>query len=216
MHDGDPDLQGARAPISHLPTFSRSAAEADALADAGSYEISDDILDQDINHLRQLGSFQALVEHHNNKQKENVDRVWGHLSADPNYTKIYELVDKGVVIDTAAGFTTIHCTAKFRNLQLRMLTVHRKAVVDMHAKNKVLLFRISDIPPEIYNTLHTANEYHWQPEPGKIAGRPLLDCSNSALGETPLNSEETKVWESSGTSESIYRHSRRCWLVSHR
>jgi hypothetical protein len=173
-------------------SFSRSAAEAAALADAGRYEIPDDILDQDINHLRQLGSFQALVEYHNNKQKEtglNVDRVREHLSADPNYAKIYELVDNGVVIDTVAGFTPIHRTAKFRNLQLRMLTVHRKAVVDMHAKNKV---RISDIPPEIYNTLHTANEYHWRPEPGKIAGRPLLDCSNCALGETPLNSEETK------------------------
>ncbi len=106
--------------------------------------------------------------------------------------KICELVDNGVVIDTAADFVPTHRTAKFRNLQLRMLTVHRKAVVDMHGKNKVLLFRISDIPPDIYATLHTANEYHWRPEPGKIAGRPLLDCSNCAVGEIPLNSEETK------------------------
>ena len=63
-----------------------------------------------------------------------------------------------------------------------MLPVYRKAVAEMHAKNKVLLFRIEDIPAEIYNTMHTANEYHWRPEPGNLAGRPLLDCSNCALG----------------------------------
>ena len=41
--------------------------------------------------------------------------------------------------------------------------------------------------------MHTANEYHWRPEPGKVAGRPLLDCSNCAPDETPLNSEATKL-----------------------
>jgi len=152
-------------------------------------------LSQDIQKLKELGSFQELVKYHNDKQKEtglNVARVRDYLSADPNYDKIRDLVDKGVVIDTAKDFKPIHRTAKFRNLQLRMLTVHRKAVVEMHEKSKVLLFRISDIPPEIYDTMHTANEYHWRPEPGKIAGRPLLDCSNCAPGEIPLNSEETK------------------------
>jgi len=176
-------------------SFSRSAAETAALLDADNYEIPDSILDQDVTQLRELGSFNALVKYHNDKQKEtglNVARVREYLAADPNYAKIAELVDNGVVIDTAADFVPTHRTAKFRNLQLRMLTVHRKAVVDMHGKNKVLLFRISDIPPDIYATLHTANEYHWRPEPGKIAGRPLLDCSNCAVGEIPLNSEETK------------------------
>ena len=62
----------------------------------------------------------------------------------------------------------------------------------MHAQHKVHLFRKEDIPTEIYETMHTANEYHWRPEPGKIVGRPLLDCSNCAPGEIPLNSEGTK------------------------
>ena len=73
-----------------------------------------------------------------------------------------------MIIDTAAD-----------PLQVRMLPVYKKAVAGMHAQNNVLLFRIEDIPTEIYETImHTANEYHWRPEPGKIAGRPLLDCSN--------------------------------------
>ena len=191
--------RGERELSSHLAdltmSFSRTAAEAAALFDAASYEISEAVLGQDIAKLRELGSFNALVEYHNNQQKEsglNVQRIQDFLSGDPNFQKISELVDKGVVIDTAADFEPIHRTAKFRNLQLRMLPVYKKAVVEMHDKNKVLLFRISDIPAEIYSTMHTANEYHWRPEPGKVAGRPLLDCSNCAPGEIPLNSEETK------------------------
>lgn len=176
-------------------SFSRAAAEAAALADADNYEISEELLQRDRRKLMELGSFSALVDYHNNKQKEtglNVARIDNYLADDPNYTKIRTLVDKGVIIDTAADFTPIHRTAKFRNLQVRMLPVYKKAVAGMHAQSKVLLFRTGDIPVEIYNTMHTANEYHWRPEPGKVAGRPLLDCSNCALGEIPLNSEETK------------------------
>jgi len=95
-----------------------------------------------------------LVEYHNNRQKEtglNVERIHDYLSADLNYDKIRKLVDKGVVIDTAKDFKPIHRIAKFRNLQMRILTVHRKAVVEMHEKSKVLLFRIPDIPLEIYD-----------------------------------------------------------------
>ena len=179
-----------------IVSFSRSAAEAAALVDADGFEISTDLLDADVTKLRELGSFDALIDFHNNQQKEsglNVDRIDDNLRDDPNYHKIRELVDKGVVIDTAADFKPIHRTAKFRNLQVRMLPVYRKAVAGMHAQNKVLLFRIADIPPEIYDSMHTANEYHWRPEPGKVAGRPLLDCSNCAPGEIPLNSEETKI-----------------------
>jgi hypothetical protein len=176
--------------------FSRSAAEAAALTDAANYEIPDILLDADVIKLRELGSFDALIDYHNDKQKQsglNVERIDANLRTDPNYLKIRALVDTGVIIDTAADFIPIHRTAKFRNMQLRLLPVYRKAVAGMHASNKVLLFRIADIPREIYATMHTANEYHWRPEPGKIAGRPLLDCSNCGIGEVPLNSEEAKL-----------------------
>jgi len=179
-----------------MVSFSRSAAEEAALADANNYEISEDLLSEDLEKLKELGSFNnALVDYHNDKQKEaglNVQRVDQYLANDPNYVKIRTLVDTGVIIDTAADFLPTHRMAKFRNLQIRMLPVYRKAVAGMHANSKVLLFRIKDLPPEIYETMHTANEYHWRPEPGKVAGRPLLDCSNCEEGEIPLNSKETK------------------------
>jgi len=190
---------GGRELSSHLSeltvSFSRSAAEAAALQDADGFEITEQLLNEDATKLKELGSFDALVDYHNVKQKEtglNVNRIDSFLSEDKNYGKIREMVDTGMVIDTSEEFKPIHRTADFRNLQKKLLPVYRKAVAGMHAQHKVLLFRVEDIPADVYKNMHTANEYHWRPEPGKIAGRPLLDCSNCAPGEIPLNSEETK------------------------
>ena len=60
----------------------------------------------------------------------------------------------------APEFRPIHLTAPCRNLQLRMLPVYKKAVADMHTKNKVLIFYVEDIPPHVYDKMQTANEYH--------------------------------------------------------
>ena len=57
----------------------------------------------------------------------------------------------------------------------------------------LLLFRLSDLIPEELQNIHCANEYHWRPEPGKVAGRPLLDCSNAPPGIIPLNSDFTRL-----------------------
>ena len=145
-------------------SFSRAAAEKEVLADAENFEISEDLLNADKEKLIELGSYQALVDYRNNKQKENglsVERINQYLANDPHYAKIRTLVDKGDIIYTAADFQPIHRTAKFRNLQVRMLPVYRKAVAGMHAQNTVLLFRIENIPTEIYETMHTAYEYHY-------------------------------------------------------
>ncbi len=65
----------------------------------------------------------------------------------------------------------------------------------MHDKHKVLLFRLSDLTREELQNLHCANEYYWRPEPGKVAGRPLLDCSNAPPGVILLNSDFTRLRE---------------------
>ena len=101
-------------------------------------------------------------------------------------------MENGAIIDMAPEFRAIHGTAPYRNIQLRMLPVYKKAVADMHAKNKVLIFDVEDIPLHVYAKMHTANEYHWRPKQGKVAGRPLLNRSNCAPGEIPLYSDATK------------------------
>ena len=145
--------------------------------------------------MRELGSFEALIAHHNDELKTtgmNLDRINAVLSNDPEIEKIRNIVENGAIIDMAPEFRAIHRTALYRNLQLRMLPVYKKAVADMHAKNKVQIFDVEDNPLHAYAKMHTANEYHWRPEPGKVAGRPLLDCSNCSFGEIPLNSDATK------------------------
>ncbi len=80
-------------------------------------------------------------------------------------------MENGAIIDMAPEFRAIHGTAPYRNIQLRMLPVYKKAVADMHAKNKVLIFDVENIPLHVYAKMHTANEYHWRPKQGKVAGR---------------------------------------------
>ena len=48
-----------------------------------------------------------------------MERVYQYLADNPNYyAKIRTLVDKSVIIiDIAADFQPIHCTAKFRDLK---------------------------------------------------------------------------------------------------
>lgn len=62
----------------------------------------------------------------------------------------------------------------------------------MHDTGKVLLFRVADLTPAERREIHMANEYHWRPEPGKVVGRSLMDCSNAAPGANPLNTDITK------------------------
>jgi hypothetical protein len=62
----------------------------------------------------------------------------------------------------------------------------------MHAANSVLILPLEDLTESERADIHIANEYHWRAEPGKIAGRPLMDCSNAQPGITPLNTEATK------------------------
>ena len=158
--------------------FSRAEAEESAFRDADDYDLPNDTVHRDAKHMRELGSFEALVKYYNDAQKItglHLTRVNTLLSNDPEIGK-RDIVEIGVVIDTAPEFRPIHRTAPFRNLQLRMLPVYKKAVADMHAKNKVLIFNVEDFPQHIYAKMHMANEYHWRPEQGKVARRPLLDC----------------------------------------
>ena len=90
-----------------IVSFSRLAAEAAALENADITMKSLCLSLTMIYRRSELGSFQALVEYHNNRQKDTglkVERIREYLSADPNYDKIRDLVDKWVVIDTAKDF----------------------------------------------------------------------------------------------------------------
>ena len=83
----------------------------------------------------------------------------------PNYAKIRTLVDKSVIIDTAADFQPLQHTAKFRNLQIRILQVYRKAAEGKLARNK---FFCSEYRILQQRSMTAANAYHLQPEPEKI------------------------------------------------
>jgi len=123
----------------------------------------------------------------------NAERVRKWLADDPAVNTIIHMCDTGVVADTDPQFKRTMRKAPLRELQRRLRPVYYKAAAGMHDTDKVLLFRTSDLTQEERAEIHMANEYHWRPEPGKVAGRPLMDCSNAAPGEIPLNTETTKL-----------------------
>ncbi len=66
--------------------FSRAAAEESALRNADNVELPEEIVRRDAKHMFKLGSFEALIDHHNAVQKEtgiNLARVNAVLSNDP-------------------------------------------------------------------------------------------------------------------------------------
>lgn len=175
--------------------LSRSAAERRALDDAGDFCLDDHRLRRDIEHMRKLGSLDSLIQWHHTRQQENgmnPERVRQWLSNDQDLQKIMDICSHGVIADTDPQFVKTVRKAPLRDLQRRMLPVYYKAAASMHDTHKVLLFRVSDLTQSEKDQIHMANEYHWRPEPGKVAGRPLMDCTNSAEDAIPLNTETTK------------------------
>ena len=206
-----PIISSGRSPV-HLPVvsanqlrvklqlmeqqFSRASNERAALEYADNYDFPADVLARDGRLLRELGSLEALIVARNDAQKVegiNLERVHAYLRDDVNYTKICDIVHTGVVIDVDPEFVVRERTEPYRNMQLRLLPLYRKSVAELHAQEKVLLLRVSELTSELRAQINFANEYHWRPEPGKVAGRPLLDCSNCAPEFQPLNTEGVKL-----------------------
>jgi len=112
--------------------------------------------------------FDAIIDSHNNKQLKNsglnVDLIDTNLLRDdPNYHKIRESVDTDVIIiGTAAYFTLIERTDKFRNLLVQMRPVDRKAVTDggnACFECLPIIFQIAAILPAFfyYASMHIVN-----------------------------------------------------------
>ena len=175
--------------------YSRAEAERLAIAAANSFQFTPAQIQRDIQELRRLGSLDALIVHRNNNQKHsglNETRVQTHLSGDEQLPKILGIVHNGAIADTDPAFVKSKRTAPFRVLQRRLTPVYNKHAATMHAANRVLILPLDQLMESERAEIHMANEYHWRAEPGKVAGRPLMDCSNAQPGLTPLNTETTK------------------------
>ena len=70
-----------------------------------------------------------------------------------------------------------------RPLQQRLFPVYRYHAHKMWKVGKGLLFRLSDIPANILESMHTGNSCHLVPKPDTPEGRFIIDASNGV----PLN-----------------------------
>ncbi len=104
--------------------YSRAEAERLAIADANVFQFTHAQTHRDFQELRRLGSLEALIVHHNNKQKDsglNETRVKTHLSDDEQFPKILYIVQNGTIADTDPTFVKSARTAPLRDLQSAVL-----------------------------------------------------------------------------------------------
>ena len=97
--------------------YSRAEAERLAIADANMFQFTHAQTHRDIQELRRLGSLEALIVYHNNKQKDsglNETRVKTHLSDDEQFPKILYIVQNGAIADTDPAFVKSARTAPLR------------------------------------------------------------------------------------------------------
>ena len=175
--------------------FSPATAEAEALAAANNFTLSDEVLNRDRDLLRSLGSLDALVEYFATKHKIsglNGSRVSEWLSNDPNFIKLLSIAVSGAEVDTDSRFSRHARKTPLRAMHRRLLPVYRKHAHKMWSQGKALLLRLSDLSPEQLGSLHIGNDCHWTPKPLCPLGRFLIDCSNAGPGGIPLNSPEAK------------------------
>ena len=149
----------------HRPTvrFSWVKAERIALADTARFFISDEQLKCDITHWREMGTLETVIEDHHARHQENghnQKRVTTSLANDSRFNIVHQINTEGGHVDMPSKFATCNPTATGL-LQSRRIRFH-----------------YSGCPTaEELQNLHCANEYHWRPEPGKVADRPLLPFS---------------------------------------
>ena len=114
----------SRKPLAKLRIkYSRAEPERLAIADANQFQFTPAQIQRDIQELRRLGSLDALIVDHNNKQNDsglNESRVQTHLGDEEQFPKILDIVQNEAIADTDPAFVISARTASFRDLQRRL------------------------------------------------------------------------------------------------
>ena len=184
-----------RATLQRLTVqFSRVKAERIALAETAGFFISDEQLKRATTHWRKVDTLETVIEDHHTQHRENGPNqkrvVTTFLVAnDPRFNIMRQIINtEGGHFYMPPNFVR---AKKPPHSATCKPDCYRSTTKPSH---KVLLFRLlSDLKAEEIQNIHCANEYHWRPEPGKVADRPLLDCSNAPPGVIPLNSDFTRL-----------------------
>eukprot|EP01036_Dinobryon_divergens_P035870 gene35870-46562_t len=157
----------------HLPVFAPEVFELAALDFVQNFDWSEDILSRDRDLLRTLGSLDHVLEHFSAKHRGagmNEKRVRQWLSAEPRLQLLLSMVNDGGEVDTDADFIPFRHSGPLRPLQQRLLPVYRFHAHKMWKAGKGLLFRLSDIPLDTLEHMHTGNSCHLVPKPDTPEG----------------------------------------------
>ena len=170
--------------------FAPEVFESAALDFVQNFNWSEDILSRDRDLLHSLGSLDLVLEHFSAQHRAagmNEERVRQWLSAEPRLQLLLDMVNEGGEVDTDADFIPFRHSGPLRPLQQRLLPVYRFHAHKMWKAGKGLLLRLSDIPLDTLEHMHTGNSCLLVPKPDTPEGRFIIDASNVSEGRIPLN-----------------------------
>jgi hypothetical protein len=181
--------------------FTKLEKVALARSDAEDLVLPRTFYTRDLDSLTELRSLEKVVElrqHENSRGRLNRQRWIDECGGLPEPLKstIEGIASKGVTVILPEGFVRQPEPEPVRRLGLSLGNCFLKHAVGLWESNKVLIFRLSDIPIHILESLSFTNCGHWCPKadsngipnPG---GRFVVDASNAADEYLSLNSTDS-------------------------
>jgi hypothetical protein len=159
-----------------------------------------DTLTRDISDLKACGSIKELIRQRQRSAREsriNGERVRALFKDDPQFDKLLQLAEEGVIIDPPEDFVRLTQPPPMRPLQRKLVNAFRMHALKRWYKGKILILPYADLDYDTISLLHF-NNVHWttkpktEDSPGNILGRPLIDPSHGEINSI-LNTQDAKA-----------------------
>ena len=159
-----------------------------------------DAFTRDLADLKSCGSIKELIRARQNTahpSRINGARVTQLFRADPQFDKLYQLAEEGVIIDPPEGFVKLTQPPKMRPLQKKLVNAFRIHALKRWRKGKIPILPYAELDSQTIQCLHF-NCVHWtikpktEDSPGNILGRPLIDPSHGPV-DSILNTPDAKT-----------------------
>jgi len=176
--------------------FTRGNREELARLDSLDFILPNEVYNRDIGELIEVGSLANLARSRhdaNTASRFNIDRcnaVFGDFPCE-DLDRLRLLATEGSQILVPENFVRQPTPAPMRALASRLGNTYSKHAYKLFKSGNVLLFRLSDIPPDTFSILNFGNNAHWTVKPDDVMGRLLTDPNHPSPGFSGLNTDES-------------------------
>ena len=160
----------------------------------------EEVWTKDLHDLQRLGSIQSLIEHRQSAFRHdriNGGRILQLFGQDPEYEKLVDLAENGVIIDLPDGFVPSTEPPPMGRLHNDLVNTFRAQAYKKWCKGKTIILPLHAVDPVLRATQNFCR-VHWTPKPatedspGNKLGRILVDPSHGEPNSI-LNTPDEKA-----------------------